>query len=295
VIRTQIIAENLVFPECPRWHDGKLWFSDIHDYWVKTCTDEGNVQNVVSLGESVQCTGLGFLPNGQLLIVSPAASKLMCFGLRGLIEYADIAHLTQHRCNDMVVDSIGRAYVGHHGFNLRAPNPIPAMADLILVNPDRSSRVVASGLGFPNGPIISEDGRTLIVAESLAARFSAFDIAMDGSLVNRRTWAQFDDLGLSFSKDDPIRVSPDGSCLDTEGAIWAASPGLDEVLRIREGGEVTHRVKPSQAPFACVLGGADRKTLFICTARTYRFPEVHEVRSGRIETCRVEIAGAGIP
>jgi sugar lactone lactonase YvrE len=204
-----------------------------------------------------------------------------------------MSSLVANFCNDMVVDGNGRAYVGNLGFDFRAPKPELHTAELVMVEPDGRARVVADGLGFPNGSVVTPDGRTLIVGETYAARFTAFDIESDGSLRNRRVWAQFDELG--FCAHNGPRIRPDGCCLDAEGAIWLASPGIDQVLRVREGGEITHRITPSQVPYACMLGGPDRKTLFVLTATTHAVPQVITARSGRIETALVDVAGAGFP
>lgn len=290
---TRIIAEGLIFPEGPRWRDGKLWFSDIHDRKVKTVTPEGKLEVVVEIPQPNRTSGLGFLPDGRLLIVA-SPDKIMRLDPAGLTTVVDLSTLVEHGCNDMVVDGRGNAYVGNLGYDFRAPNPVPATAPLILVKPDGSARIVAEGLAFPNGSVVTPDGKTLIVGETNAARFTAFDIEEDGSLSNRRIWAQFDDRGFTLEGREE-RVRPDGCCLDAEGAIWLASPGRNEVIRTLPGGKITHRVKPSQIPYACMLGGPGRKTLFICTAPTHVTPDVIDLKSGRIEVMAVDVGGAGIP
>jgi len=290
---TQALCEGLVFPEGPRWHDGKLWFSDIHARQVKTCTVDGRVETVALLEAPDVPSGLGFLPDGRLLVVGAVSRSLLRLERGGLVVHADLSGLVSNFCNDMVVDAKGRAYVGNVGFDFRAPNPELRGAELVMVEPTGHARIVADDLGFPNGAVITPDGRSLVVGETYAARFTAFDIAPDGSLDHRRVWAEFDALG--FSADPRNRIRPDGCCLDAEGAIWLASPGVDEVIRVREGGEITHRIKPSQIPYACMLGGPDRKTLFVLTATTHHVPQVIKARSGRIETLRVEVGGAGLP
>lgn len=290
---TQALAEGLVFPEAPRWHDGKLWFSDIHDRRVKTCDLRGRIETVVELEKGEVPSGLGFLPDGRLLIVAAVAKRLLRLERGELRVHADLSGLVANYCNDMVVDAKGRAYVGNLGFDFRAAQPELHPAEIVCVDADGSARVVAEGLGFPNGSVVTPDGRSLIIGETYAARFTAFDIEQSGLLSNRRVWAAFD--GLGFCAATVPRVRPDGCCLDAEGAIWVASPGLDEVLRVKQGGEITHRVKPSQIPYACMLGGPDRRTLFVLTATTHAVRQVREARSGRIETVQVDVPGAGLP
>ena len=200
----------------------------------------------------------------------------------GLAEVADLSRLASFHCNDMVVDRQGRAYVGNFGFDLYyGGEPKPAV--VILVEPDGRARVVADDIMFPNGTVITPDGRTMIIGESFAARLTAFDVQPDGSLTNRRVWATLDG------------AVPDGICLDAEGAIWVASPVSHEVLRVREGGEVTHRVRVEKQAFACMLGGAARRTLFICTASDGHPEKSRAARDGRIEVVDVDVPGAGLP
>jgi sugar lactone lactonase YvrE len=200
----------------------------------------------------------------------------------GLVEVADLGQLASFHCNDMVVDQEGRAYIGNFGFDPSAPSTARRPAEIILVEPDGSARVAADQLVFPNGAIITPDGQTFVVAETYAARLTAFDIEPEGALTRRRVWAQF----------DPEEILPDGICLDAEGAIWVASPrGCAEVRRVLEGGKVTHRVRVMTQPIAVMLGGPDRRTLFVCTSQFgKRLPG-----TGRIETVRVEVPGAGLP
>jgi sugar lactone lactonase YvrE len=182
----------------------------------------------------------------------------------------------------MVVDQWGRAYVGNYGFDFDTRQPF-APAAMILVMPDGDARVVADELAFPNGAVITPDGRTLIIAESWGSRLTAFDIETDGSLTCRRLWAQLE------------KAFPDGICLDADGAIWVASPLSTEVLRVREGGEVTHRISASARVFACMLGGPLRRTLFALTAEFTKPDEIRSKATGRVEMIEVEIPGAGLP
>jgi sugar lactone lactonase YvrE len=214
-------------------------------------------------------------------VVSMRDRKLLRLEPQGLVEVADLSSIATFHCNDMVVDAEGRAYVGNFGFDLHS-GATQEPAALALVHPDGRVEVAARDLSFPNGAVISPDGHTLVVGETFGACLTAFDIAADGSLSNRREWARLE------------RAVPDGICLDAEGAIWVASPVGHKVLRVREGGEVTHRIPVEHQAFACMLGGPERRTLFLCTAADSD-PEKTHACGGRIETVEVEVPGAGIP
>jgi sugar lactone lactonase YvrE len=279
---TTVVLDGLLFPEGPRWHDGRLWFSDQHDKRVVAMSVDGTAETIVEIPQ--QPSGLGWLPDGRLLVVSMIDRKLMRLETDGtLVLHADLADLAPGACNDMVVDATGRAYVGNFGFDMYAGDK-PHRTCIIAVEADGRARVVADGLGFPNGSIITDDGSTFLVGESMASRISAFDIAADGSLTNQRVWAQIEGATV------------DGMCLDADGAVWAACPFSGRVLRIREGGEVLDEVKGTHpGAFACMLGGADRTTLYICTAPTHVPDEARAARGGRIEAVEVDVAGAGLP
>lgn len=291
-LATSILVDGLWFPEGPRWHDGRLWFSDVYLRCVMAVNPDGTgVERVVDVPNIP--SGLGWLPDGRLLVVSTVDRKLMRLEPHGrLAVHADIYALCSDRCNDMIVDAQGRAYVGNWGYDLEAEAPAPKLAELVLVAADGRARVAATGMAFPNGSIVTPDGKTLIVAESFASRLSAFDIGPDGELLNRRVWAQFDDKGFGPTEG---RVVPDGICLDGEGAVWVASPETAEVLRVRADGEVTHCVIGSRPAYACVLGGPDRRTLFVLTAASSRAVDAWAEGLGRIEAVRVETPGAGLP
>jgi len=285
---TTTLVDGLGFPEGPRWHDNKLWFSDFRTGKVMTADLDGNTDVVVQLDD--QPSGLGWLPDGSLLIVSMTKQVLLKLNKNGLSLVADLSTLATSTCNDMVVDSRGNAYIGNFG----APIETPAaqLAEIILVKPDGGAQVAAKDMVFPNGSVITPDGKTYIVGETYAARLTAFDIQSDGTLANRRIWAQFDDMGVV--KDRNVlrtRVLPDGICLDEEGAIWVASPNdRSEVIRAVEGGEILDRITVETFPYACMLGGEDRKTLFILTSDLYKSGMV-----GKIETVRADVPGAGFP
>jgi sugar lactone lactonase YvrE len=276
----EVLLDGLAFPEGPRWHEGRLWFSDMHDQRVLALDESGGVEEIVRVEQ--RPSGLGWLPDGRLLVVSMWDRKLLRLDPDGLAVHADLSGLATFHCNDMVVDARGRAYVGNFGFDLDAGDT-PREAELILVHPDGRAEIAAEKLRFPNGTVITPDGRTLIVGESFGACLTAFDIADDGSLSGQRTWAKLEG------------AVPDGICLDSEGAIWVASPVSNEVLRVREGGEVTSRIATDRMAIACMLGGDDGRTLFILTAETTHAEEAPKLRSARIERARVEVAHAGLP
>lgn len=278
--QTKLLLDGLCFPEGPRWHEGKLWFSDMHAKAVLRVGLDGRAERVVDVAANP--SGLGWLPDGRLLVVSMQDRRLLRLDPDGLHEVADLSKLADFHCNDMVVDARGRAYVGNFGFDLHASEK-PRTTSLALVLPSGETRVAARELSFPNGCVITPDGRTLIIAESMASRLTAFDIAADGSLANRRVFAQLE------------RKIPDGICLDAEGAIWSACPLTGRVLRVREGGEVTDVVTVSRrGAFACMLGGAERTTLFVCAADASN-PAETATRRGVIEVCDVDVPGAGLP
>jgi sugar lactone lactonase YvrE len=215
--------------------------------------------------------------------------RLLRLDRGGPTVLADLSRLATHVCNDMVVDRLGNAYVGNFGYDIGDLAAEPRFAELILVRPNGEAGIVAHGLAFPNGCVITPDDSTLVVAESSAARLTAFSITLDGFLVERRIWAEFDQRGLVRDQD---RVVPDGICLDDEGAIWVASPGSPGgVMRVRQGGEIVDRVIVENQAFAVMLGGPERKTLFICTS-TY---DEEIGLDGRIEMVEVAVPGAGLP
>jgi sugar lactone lactonase YvrE len=277
---TELLLDGLIFPEGPRWRDGKLWFSDMHAHRVMTVDLAGRSEVVVEVPG--RPSGLGWTPDGELLVVSMTDRRLLRLEARALVEVADLASLATFHCNDMVVDEQGRAYVGNFGFDLDGQGEF-VKATLIAVEPDGRARIAADELAFPNGSVITPDGRTLIVGESFAARLTAFDIGPDGSLGGRREWAKL------------AGAVPDGICLDAEGAVWVASPVSNEVLRVREGGEVVERIATSQSAIACMLGGPGRRTLFILTALGTDPAKLKAAPSGRIEKVEVSVAGAGLP
>jgi sugar lactone lactonase YvrE len=243
---------------------------------ILTVDLKGNAEIIVKIRGSP--SGLGWDPQGRLLIVSMLDRRLLRLDPDGLKEVADLKNLASNNCNDMVVDKHGNAYIGNFGFDFIANAPFKP-AEIVLVTPDGQARIVADNLAFPNGSIITPDGSILIVGETYGSCLTAFNIEKDGSLTNRRVWARL--------KGGAV---PDGICLDSEGAIWIASPTTSEVLRVLEGGEISDRIKiqDENSAYACMLGGPSRKTLFICTSNDSR-------TNGRIEVIEVEFPGAGLP
>jgi sugar lactone lactonase YvrE len=246
----QTVLTGLTFPEQPRWHEGRLWFSDWGTRSV-IAVDPGGESEVVLQGRSFPMC-VDWLADGRLLLVSGREGVVLCRRPDGILEtYADLKEVSDRPPgNEMVVDRRGHVYVNGGGFDLAAGEEFaPGM--IALIDGPRSARIVAGDLEFPNGMHIAADGSTLIVGESYGRRLTAFDIADDGSLVNRRVWA---DLG------DGV---PDGICMDTEGAVWYADVPNRRCVRVREGGEVLNTVQADRGCFACALGGEDRRTLFI--------------------------------
>ena len=266
----QPFVGGLAFPEAPRWHAGALWFSDFYLQRVQRAEAGGALQTVLELDD--QPSGLGWLPDGSLLVVGMRKRQVLRLDGQGLRVHAELGAFAPAPCNDMLVDAQGRAYVGNFGFDLHLRAPF-APTVLLMVTPEGGVRIAAEDLHFPNGMALTPDGGTLLVAESYGKRLTAFDVRADGSLHGRRTWAQFDRKG----------VAPDGICLAADGAVWMASPVSREVLRVREGGAITHRVPTGEQATACALGGADGGTLYVTTGRVMVTPEESRAaRSGAV-------------
>jgi sugar lactone lactonase YvrE len=277
----QIFITGLCFGEGPRWHHGRLYLSDMHDHRVLAITPDGQRETIVEVAH--QPSGLGWTPTGDLLIVSMTDRRLLRFDGASLTQVADLSGLAEFHCNDMVVDAGGGAYIGNFGFDLHRAAPFRPAA-LIRVEPDGRARVVANNLAFPNGTVITPDGGTLIVAESYGGRLTAFDIVARGELANRREWARL-----------PQGAVPDGICLDAGGGIWVASPRSNECLRIEAGGNVTHRIALARGAFACMLGGEERRTLYMLTASSSDPDSCRANRDGRIEVATAPYPGVGLP
>ncbi len=275
-----VVVDGLTFPEGPRWHDGALWFSDFYSHRVLRVDIAGYVDVVVEAPE--RPSGLGWRPDGTLLVVLMDSRRLARLDGDKLRDVADLSSIATGPCNDMVVDGAGRAYVGNFGYDRLGGEP-ERLTSLARVDPDGRVTREGDGLLFPNGTVITPDGRTLIVAETFAHRLTAFDVAASGALSKRRVFAQLDDC------------FPDGICLDAEGAVWVADARHPRVLRVLDGGRVERTVATGERfAFACMLGGDDRRTLFVCT-NTGSGPSMAGKRDGRIEAVAVDVPGAGWP
>ena len=288
--KAKLLAEGLYFGEGPRWRNGRLWFSDFYDHAVKSLDSSGNVRIELEIDD--QPSGLGWLPDGRLLVVAMHRRQLLRVDPDGVKVHADLSHVAPHHTNDMVVDSTGRAYVGNFGFpldaELKARGVESVIADhpttnLARVDPDGRVHVAAADMHFPNGCVITADGRTMIVAETLAMRLTAFDIGADGTLANRRVWAM---LGMR---------APDGICLDANGHVWIANAIAPECLLIAPGGAIVATVQTDQPCFACMLGGPDRRTLYMMTAPSSSADVASTARRGHVMCVEVETPGAGRP
>lgn len=278
--RAEVLADGLAFPEGPRWHGGRLWLTDQHARSVLALDPDGTLTTIAATDDLPG--GLGWLPDGRLLIVSMTRRRIMQLAGGRLSEYADLSALASFHCNDMVVDGAGRAYVGNFGFDLHG-GAAEAPAEVVLVDTDGRPSLFADGLIFPNGSVITRGGDTLLVAETFGHRITAFGLDGDGRMGSRRVWAE---LGA---------LTPDGICLDADGALWIASPGTGMVTRVQQGGAILDRCDTHGTPYACMLGGADRRTLYVCTSETDDPAAAARLRSGRIEQVRVAVPGCGLP
>ena len=275
--QSSVWKKGFTFAESPRWHDGAFWFSDFHDCKVYRVEGEEEPEAVAEVpGEP---SGLGWLPDGRLLVVSMIDRKLMRIDPDGLKVHADLGGIATWHCNDMVVDEDGRAYVGNFG---AAWGEEPTPATLARVDPDGTVTAAAENLDFPNGCVISADGKLLIVAETVGGRLTAFDRDDSGALGNRRVWAE-------------VPGTPDGICMDAAGAVWVAA-GAEGVMRVAEGGEILDRVAVTEnLAVACMLGGMDRKVLYVMTTIHAATEELVQQRKSRIESVEVDVPGVGWP
>jgi len=277
----QILMTGIAFGESPRWHDDRLWFSDWGAQEIIAVDLEGNSEVIVRMPSFPFC--IDFLPDGRLLIVSASDRLLLRREHDGsLVTHTDLSSLSEHPWNDIVVDGHGNAYIGNTGFDFPAGEFAPGI--LALVTPNGSARQVADGVAFPNGIVVTPDNSTLIVGESYANRLAAFDVAADGSLSNRRVWADLDN-GV-----------PDGICLDAEGAIWYGDVPNKRCVRVREGGEVLQTIELDRGCFACMLGGVDRRTLFLVAREWGGMESAAEgERTGQLLSAPAPAPGAGWP
>ena len=267
--------------EGPRWHAGRLWFVDCMDRTLLSLDPSGACEQHAKFEDDTPC-GLGVLPDGSLVVLTMFRKRLMTYANGQLSLYADLSGIATGTIDDMIVDGLGRAYVGDLGFDLPPPPDRGAVGRIILVMPDGATRIVADGLRFPNGIAVSADNSRLVVAEMDGECLADYDIAADGSLNFRRRFGSM--------------KSPDGICLDREQAVWVASFDEDAFIRVdRDGRELQRLELPGRRAIACVLGGPERRTLFCLSAAT-SYEELRQRKSSaRIDMADVEISGAGYP
>src|SRR5580704_4914246 len=267
--------------EGPRWRAGRLWFVDCMDRTLLSLDASGKCEQHAKLADDTPC-GLGVLPDGKLIVLTMFRKRLMTYSDSQLSLYADLSDIATGTIDDMIVDGLGRAYVGDLGFDLPPPPDRGAVGRIILVMPDGERRVVADGLRFPNGIAVSADNRRLVVAEMDGACLAEYDIEADGGLESRRRFGSM--------------KSPDGICLDRDGAAWVASFDEDAFIRVSPDGRESQRIEvPGRRAIACVLGGAERRTL-LCLSAATSYEELRQRKSSaRIDVVDVEIPGAGYP
>jgi sugar lactone lactonase YvrE len=293
--RPRVVLEGYSYLECPRWHEGRLWVSDFYTNQVLATDGRGRTEVMAEVPG--QPSGIGFLPDGRALIVSMRDHRVLVRDGPGrLEEHADLSGAVSGMLNDMLVDDRGRAYVGNFGFDLMAGAPVRSTT-LTRVDPDGAVTTVAGDLGFPNGMVVLP-GRVLVVAETFAGRLTAFDVGDDGELSGRRVWAQFgeppqtEDVGEAVGL---LEVAPDGICADAEGSLWVADALHNRVLRVREGGEIQEEIAPGTGVFACMLGGDDGRTLYLCAAPSFPEHERRPVREAQLLAVDVDVPHAGLP
>jgi sugar lactone lactonase YvrE len=287
-----VVREGLGFGEGPRWHEGRLWYSDFYRHGIYSMASDGS-DEVLEHEVLTQPSGLGWLPDGDLLCVSMTDQKVLRFHADQVTTFADVSEHAVFWANEMIVSPSGYSYVGSFGFDLDArlaelgverfvAEP-PPTTNLVVLDPEGAIIQVVPDMAFPNGTVITPDGATLIIGETFGSKLTAFDVAANGTLANRRVWAPLE------------RTASDGMCLDAEGQIWLANALTHRCVRVREGGEITATVSCSQTNYACMLGGDDRRTLYVMTGTSSDRFEIAEKTGGRIEAVRVDVAGAGTP
>jgi sugar lactone lactonase YvrE len=293
-----LLLDGGSFFEGPRWHDGRWWVSDFYRHVVQTVDADGKAGEVMTV--EPQPSGLGWMPDGSLLVVSMKDHRVLRRSPEGEMSvHADVSEYCGGNLNDMVVDGEGRAYVGNFGFDLMA-GADPAPTVLVRVDPDGSATVAADEMLFPNGSVITPDGRTLIVGETAAARYTAFTIGADGELSERRVWAQVapaPKLGPLAETMPQLKFAPDGCALDAEEHIWAADAVGARCCRVASGGEIVEEIR---APggfgiFACMLGGDDGRTLLLCAAPDFGEQDRSGSREAVLFTTTVDVPHAGLP
>jgi sugar lactone lactonase YvrE len=288
---TRLLCEGIYFGEGPRWRHGRLWFSDFFAHAVKSVSLAGDLRTEFEIDD--QPSGLGWMPDGSMLIVSMVRRRVLRRSVDGeLSTHADLSELASFHCNDMVVDAAGGAFVGEFGFDLDAEVDARgigavitdhATAKLFRISPEGTVSVAASDMHFPNGTVITPDGATLIIGESLGGALTAFDLGADGSLSRRRLWAS------------TLPRAPDGIALDAEGRIWIANPIAPECALLAQGGEVVEVIDTGQPCFACMLGGENGRTLFMLTAAASNADRAVAAATGKLLVATVDAPHAGWP
>jgi sugar lactone lactonase YvrE len=292
------LLDGGAFFEGPRWHDGRWWVSDFYRHTVSTVDADG--AETVVMEVAGQPSGLGWMPDGSLLVVSMKDNRLLRRSPDGAVTvHADLAKHCGGHLNDMVVDARGRAYAGNFGFDLMAGGDAE-WASLVRVDPDGSATVVAEDLAFPNGSVITPDGGTLIVGETVGGGFTAFAIGEDGSLSDRRVWAQVGPRpspGPLAEILPELEFEPDGCTLDAEGHIWAADALGGRAARVAPGGGIVDEIRAPDGlgVFACQLGGEDGRTLLLCVAPDFAEHARSAAREALLLTTTVDIPHAGLP
>ena len=289
----KLVGSGRAFLESPRWHEGRLYVSDFHAHEVLRLAD-GQLEPVCEVPH--QPSGLGWDRDGNLLVVSMLDQRLLRLENGTLVEVADLSDLSGGHCNDLLVDHEGRAYVGSFYSEIDSDRPLRTTS-IVRVDPDGTARIAADGLVCPNGMALTPDGRTLLVAETLLGRVTAFDRAPDGSLANRRQWAEFPTTRPSLVPSEIIAsdlLLPDGICLDAEGALWVADAGGSGLVRVAKGGEILDRIRVDEMTvFACALGGEDGRTLFICAAPPLFTTDYDTDRRACLLSVRVDVPCTG--
>jgi sugar lactone lactonase YvrE len=292
------LLEGGCFFEGPRWHDGRWWVVDFYGEAVLAIGGDGRAETVMTV--EGRPSGMGWMPDGSLLVVSMLDHRILRRAPDGRVtEHADVGAFCGGLLNDMVVDRHGRAYAGEFGFDLFA-GADPTPANLIRVDPDGAASVAAGDMLFPNGTVITPDGRTLIVAETAGSRFTAFTIEDGGALVDRRVWAQVvpaPELTTFAETLARLRFGPDGCGLDAEGHIWAADEVGARCVRVAPGGEIVAELAAPDgySCFACMLGGDDGRTLLICAAPDFDPERRIAARDAVLLEAVVDVPRAGLP
>jgi sugar lactone lactonase YvrE len=290
------VVDQMTFTECPRWRDGRLYFSDFYTYRVMSVVPGRDAEEIVSVPQ--QPSGLGWLPDGRMLVVSMRDRKILRQEQSGeLVEHADLSGVTGGHVNDMVVAPSGIAYAGNFGFDLMAGEAIKPTPHA-RIDPDGTVSIASEPLMFPNGSAITADGTTLVISESIGNRMSAFDIAADGSLGPRPDWASLGPVPTTTDTMEAlgsVAFAPDGMCLDADGAGWVAVSGGNRVIRLAEGGEILDEIATGEGCYACMLGGDDGRTLFLCAAPSFPEHERRPVREAKLLAARVDVPHAGLP